>query len=228
VAPRTDADLCERLALGVAGAAIRRASPMRTAAHLPPVSECLKGGERGRAFWQQHTWPGPNWHAGVLYYGDAAADGEKASTYVEELDTREDFERFINAQTDDVLTVVDVSCSNTPCIRVFPAIMALAKNFQGCAAGGSPTLNPKPYISRGARQTIPKPLAAWSPLGCVGRLGGGVLQCDEDLRVGAACVLRACIAAWTAGAFCELGSGGALSVCLPAGGRLSKTPFRRV
>ena len=40
--------------------------------------------------------------AGVLYFGDSAAGGEKASTYVTELHSREDFERFVNQQDDKV------------------------------------------------------------------------------------------------------------------------------
>ncbi len=40
--------------------------------------------------------------AGVLFFGDAAAGGEKASTYVTELHSRGDFERFINQQDEKV------------------------------------------------------------------------------------------------------------------------------
>jgi hypothetical protein len=72
---------------------------------------------------------------GVLYYGDQAADGVKASTFVSELTSRADLDAFIGSQPDNVLTVVDVSLrSATPCIRIFPAVMALAKNMQGFAS----------------------------------------------------------------------------------------------
>ena len=50
-----------------------------------------------------------NTFAGVLYYGDSAANGVKASTFVEELTSRADYERFISAQPDNILTVIQVS-----------------------------------------------------------------------------------------------------------------------
>ena len=41
----------------------------------------------------------------------------------------------MQSQPENVLTVVNVSSNNaTPCVRVFPAVMALAKNFTGYAA----------------------------------------------------------------------------------------------
>lgn len=72
---------------------------------------------------------------GVLYYGDQAADGVRASTFVKELTTRSEYDNFVNSQPANILTVVDVSLrSATPCVRVFPAVMALAKNMQGYAS----------------------------------------------------------------------------------------------
>ena len=70
--------------------------------------------------------------AGVLFFGDTAARGEKASTYVQELTSRAELEAYISSQGPDVLTVVDVSLNNAdPCIHVFPAVLALAKNMEG-------------------------------------------------------------------------------------------------
>ena len=70
--------------------------------------------------------------AGVLFFGDTAARGEKASTYVQELTSRAGLEAYISSQGPDVLTVVDVSLNNAdPCIHVFPAVLALAKNMEG-------------------------------------------------------------------------------------------------
>lgn len=42
---------------------------------------------------------------GVLYYGDQAGEGEKASTFVSELTSRSDLDTFISSQPDNVLTV---------------------------------------------------------------------------------------------------------------------------
>ena len=73
-------------------------------------------------------------HSGVLYYGDQAANGVKASDFVTELHSKADLDKFVNGQPDNVLTVVDVSLRNAaPCIHIFPAVLALAKNFTGFA-----------------------------------------------------------------------------------------------
>ncbi|CAK0758270.1 hypothetical protein CVIRNUC_002607 [Coccomyxa viridis] len=72
---------------------------------------------------------------GVLFYGDSAANGVKASSFVEEISSKAQLENFVQSQPENVLTVVNVSSNNaTPCVRVFPAVMALAKNFTGYAA----------------------------------------------------------------------------------------------
>jgi hypothetical protein len=74
------------------------------------------------------------YHAGVLYYGDQAANGVKASDFVTELNSKADLDTFINKQADNILTVVDVCLQNAaPCIHIFPAVLALAKNFTGFA-----------------------------------------------------------------------------------------------
>ena len=68
---------------------------------------------------------------GVLYYGDTAANNEKASTFVQELHTRDDLQRFVRTQPRDVLTVINVSMTICdPCIQIYPAVLALAKSFQ--------------------------------------------------------------------------------------------------
>ena len=72
--------------------------------------------------------------AGVLYYADHAAHGVRASDFVTELNSKADLQKFINGQADNVLTVIDVSLKNAaPCIHIFPAVLALAKNFEGYA-----------------------------------------------------------------------------------------------
>lgn len=72
---------------------------------------------------------------GVLYFGDTAGNNEKASTYITDLESREELNEFTSAEQDDrMLVVVDVSLSDaTPCVHIFPAVMALAKNFTGMA-----------------------------------------------------------------------------------------------
>lgn len=72
---------------------------------------------------------------GMLYFGDAAGGQEKASTYIQDLDSREEVREFVEGEEDDKkLVVVDVSLSDaSPCVHIFPAVMALAKNFVGLA-----------------------------------------------------------------------------------------------
>lgn len=91
----------------------------------------------GNLLWEHKGYPvmQQNLGEGVLFFGDSAADGVKASTYVTEIHSKADFESFIAQPDDQVLTVVDVSLSNaSPCIHIYPAVLALAKNFQGYAS----------------------------------------------------------------------------------------------
>lgn len=72
--------------------------------------------------------------SGVLYYADTAANGVKASQYITDIHNKQDLDKFIDQQDDKVLTVIDVSLRNAgPCIHIFPAVLALAKNFTGYA-----------------------------------------------------------------------------------------------
>ena len=72
---------------------------------------------------------------GVLYFGDTAGNNEKASTYIKDLSSKAEFESFIKAPEDDkTLVVIDISVSDAnPCVHIFPAVLALAKNFTGLA-----------------------------------------------------------------------------------------------
>ncbi len=56
----------------------------------------------------------------MLYFGDAAGGGEKASTYVTELHSRADFDHFMNQQDD----------------KVSPAKVALHVRFRGGGDAG--------------------------------------------------------------------------------------------
>ena len=74
---------------------------------------------------------------GVLFFDGAAAGGVRAQNHVAELRGEADVRAFVASQPDSVLTVVDVSTSaDAPCIRVFPAVLALARSFEGYAAFG--------------------------------------------------------------------------------------------
>ncbi|KAL3140197.1 hypothetical protein ABBQ38_004473 [Trebouxia sp. C0009 RCD-2024] len=71
---------------------------------------------------------------GVLYYADHAANGVKASQYITDIHNKQDLDTFLSKQDDNVLTVLDVCLRNAgPCIHIFPAVLALAKNFTGYA-----------------------------------------------------------------------------------------------
>eukprot|EP00890_Picochlorum_soloecismus_P000765 jgi/Picsp_1/168/NSC_00168-R1_thioredoxin-like protein cdsp32 len=72
---------------------------------------------------------------GVLYFGDRAGNNEKASTYISDLKSVAELTSFVEAEEDEkMLVVVDVSLSDaSPCVHIFPAVLALAKNFSGLA-----------------------------------------------------------------------------------------------
>ena len=72
--------------------------------------------------------------SGVLYFADQAANGVKASQYITDIHNKQDLDAFLNQQDANILTVLDVSLRNAgPCIHIFPAVLALAKNFTGYA-----------------------------------------------------------------------------------------------
>ncbi|GBF98486.1 thioredoxin chloroplastic [Raphidocelis subcapitata] len=74
---------------------------------------------------------------GVLFFNGSAGGGVQAGDHVAELKTPAEMRAFVESQSDSVLTVVDVSTSDAaPCIRVFPAVLALARSFKGYAAFG--------------------------------------------------------------------------------------------
>ncbi|GFR44452.1 hypothetical protein Agub_g5684 [Astrephomene gubernaculifera] len=76
---------------------------------------------------------------GVMYYGDSAAGGlAPISSYVAEISSRQQLADFLAAETDPaVLQVLNVALTSAgPCIRVFPAVVALSRSFKGFASFG--------------------------------------------------------------------------------------------
>lgn len=53
---------------------------------------------------------------------------------MQEITSSSQLDTFVQSQPENVLTVVNISSNATPCVRVFPAVLALAKNFVGYAA----------------------------------------------------------------------------------------------
>ncbi|MEW5318821.1 MAG: hypothetical protein WDW38_010008 [Sanguina aurantia] len=72
---------------------------------------------------------------GVLFYGGRAANNQNVEDIISNIHTKADMEAFVGTAKDDkLLTVVNVSVTSAaPCIRVYPAVLALAKNFAGLA-----------------------------------------------------------------------------------------------
>ncbi|GLC41771.1 hypothetical protein PLESTB_001704200 [Pleodorina starrii] len=72
---------------------------------------------------------------GVMYYGDAAAGGVQPSSVVADITSRALLEQFLGSTSDPkVLQVLNVSLTSAgPCIKVFPAVVALSRSFQGFA-----------------------------------------------------------------------------------------------
>jgi hypothetical protein len=74
-------------------------------------------------------------HAAVLYYGNQGGGGLKATDFVPDLMSRQELADFVHGDTaadPSLLSVVNVSTAMCkPCIKVYPAVMALARNFKG-------------------------------------------------------------------------------------------------
>jgi len=89
--------------------------------------------KEGRKVWEHKGALGgadQNLGEGLLFYGDSAAGGAKASDYVEQMSTVGDVEAFVAQQTKDTLSVIQIAQNNAVgCIRIYPAMLALAKNF---------------------------------------------------------------------------------------------------
>ena len=77
----------------------------------------LKHGAYNCAVWhvKQDTLSGGS---GVLFYGDSAAHGVKASSFVEDLKTRADFNRFINEQDEKVAQALQRTALSCPACLV--------------------------------------------------------------------------------------------------------------
>lgn len=100
---------------------------------------------RGRLVWQvagtQTIDGGSALSEGVLFYGNAMADGASSTDYVPDISNAAQLQDFVNGHGsndsggENALRVLDVSLSDgTGCIKVFPAVVALAKSFQGYAS----------------------------------------------------------------------------------------------
>ncbi|KAJ9512903.1 hypothetical protein QJQ45_029115 [Haematococcus lacustris] len=98
----------------------------------PPLPQFYKNRQ---LLWQQQGYMGleAQLGEGVLYYDGSAANGVHVNDHVADLVTRQALHQFVAQGLDDAsLRVVNVAtriCQ--PCIKVFPAVLALARNFQG-------------------------------------------------------------------------------------------------
>ncbi|KAG2482385.1 hypothetical protein HYH03_018681 [Edaphochlamys debaryana] len=93
----------------------------------------------GKLLWEHKgvAQMGANVGEGLMYYGDrAGSGGVQPSTLVAEVTSRASLDAFLNANPDPkVLNVLQVALTNAgPCIKVFPAVVALARSFQGYAS----------------------------------------------------------------------------------------------
>jgi len=66
---------------------------------------------------------------GILFY----RDGDEVDNYVSEIRSKSDFEAAVcESEKSNELLVIDVSsASATPCLNIFPAVVSLARAFQG-------------------------------------------------------------------------------------------------
>ncbi|PNH04195.1 Thioredoxin-like protein CDSP32, chloroplastic [Tetrabaena socialis] len=75
---------------------------------------------------------------GVMYYGDAVPGGIQPSSVVADVTSRATLAQFLGSASDSkVLQVLNVALESAgPCIKVFPAVVALSRSFQGFATFG--------------------------------------------------------------------------------------------
>jgi len=72
---------------------------------------------------------------GVLYYEGSAAEGEHVTDHVGTIKSKRQFAEFVlNGPKDELQVVMVATQSAAPCIHVYPAVLALAKNFKGYAS----------------------------------------------------------------------------------------------
>jgi hypothetical protein len=91
----------------------------------------------GRLLWQHggHDALEKDLGEGVLFWGDSAAGGVKASSHVSDISSKLELDAFLEKCPKGELAVLDVSSSTAaPCVHVFPAVLALARNFAGYAS----------------------------------------------------------------------------------------------
>ena len=100
------------------------------------VLPTLQFWRHGRLLWQHRgvVQMDQDLGEGVLYFGDTAANNEKASSYIQDLHSRADLEQFLASVSPEELAVVNVSLTDAaPCVHIFPAVLALARSFKGFA-----------------------------------------------------------------------------------------------
>lgn len=73
--------------------------------------------------------------AGVLYYGNQAGNKIKPSDFIDELSTQSELDKWLKNQKDNELKILNVCLTSaTPCVHIFPAVLALARNMDGAAS----------------------------------------------------------------------------------------------
>ncbi|CAG9465947.1 unnamed protein product [Pedinophyceae sp. YPF-701] len=108
----------------------------------------------GRELWRHagHLNAAEDLGEGMLFYNDTLAGNEKATSFVKDLHSGADLQAFLASRPKGEVTCVNVTVSTSaPCIHVYPAVVSLAKHFQGycgfarldidLAADGSEILN---------------------------------------------------------------------------------------
>ena len=68
---------------------------------------------------------------GVMFFGDTLSTGEKASSYIKFISTMDELQKLIDEnEKDDKYLIVNYGYHNaSPCVQIFPAFLALSKNF---------------------------------------------------------------------------------------------------
>ena len=88
-----------------------------------------------------------------LLWCSLCREGVKILLCLQELGSQQDLDAFVNGARDErVLTVVAVTATSvSACVHVFPAVVALAKSFDGYAVFGRLVYDATPQTSELAR-----------------------------------------------------------------------------
>eukprot|EP00238_Polyblepharides_amylifera_P010648 CAMPEP_0196579462 /NCGR_PEP_ID=MMETSP1081-20130531/22013_1 /TAXON_ID=36882 /ORGANISM="Pyramimonas amylifera, Strain CCMP720" /LENGTH=286 /DNA_ID=CAMNT_0041899065 /DNA_START=339 /DNA_END=1199 /DNA_ORIENTATION=- len=94
---------------------------------------CIQFYRNGKLLWSITGADGAQQEVGegVLYYGGYAAAGSRTGDFIQDITSKAELQDFLQS-AEGQIAVVNVSTEKCePCVKIFPAVLALAKNMMG-------------------------------------------------------------------------------------------------